>query len=105
MFQYELCSYPPALFDNKCTLRLANKASLADALWKLMPSNTPVPSGEVQYILDGGALLHRIPWKNGFTYDEICQQYVTYVDHHYGHPVVVFDGYQSGPSTKDTTQQ
>ena len=32
VFQHELCNYPPALFDNKFTLRVANKASLADAL-------------------------------------------------------------------------
>ena len=105
IFQYELCSYPPALFENKSTPRLANKASLGDTLWKLMPPDMPVPQGDVQYILDGGAFLHRIPWNRGSAYDEICQQYIRYVDSHYGRPTVVFDGYLSGPSTKDPTQQ
>jgi len=105
VFQYELCSYPPALFENKWTPRLANKALLGDALWKLMPQAVPAPSRDVQYVLDGGALLHRIPWKNGSTYEEICQQYTGYVTRHYGQPAVVFDGYSSGPSTKDTTQK
>ena len=68
VFQYELCSYPPALFENKDTLRLASKASLGEALWKLMPPDIPMSSGDIQYILDGGALLHRIPWNNGSTY-------------------------------------
>ena len=36
VFQYELCSYPSALFENRTTSRLANKAALADALWKMM---------------------------------------------------------------------
>ena len=57
---------PPALFQNKCTPRLANKATLGDALWKLMPYII-VPPGDCQYILDGGAFLHRAPWNNGST--------------------------------------
>lgn len=105
VFQYELCSYPPALFESKWTPRLANKASLADTLWKSMPGDMPVPTGEALYILDGGALLHRVPWQRGLTYDEICQQYVRYVGNHYGSPTIVFDGYSEGPSTKDATQQ
>ncbi len=87
------------------TPRLANKAQLADALWKLMPPGISVPPDDVQYVLDGGALLHRILWTRGSTYDEICEQYVKYVQRHYGKLVVVFDGYLSGPSTKDATQQ
>ena len=47
VFQYELCSYPPALFENKCTPREASKATLADALWKCMPGDIPMSSGEV----------------------------------------------------------
>ncbi len=104
MFQYELCSYPAAILENKYTSQLANKASLGDTLWKWMPSDIPVPSGDVQYLLDGGALLHRIPWNRGLTYDEICQQYSRYVECHYGKPAVVLDGYRNGPSRKDTTQ-
>lgn len=32
VFKYELCSFPPSLFEDKCTPRLPNKASLADVL-------------------------------------------------------------------------
>ena len=32
VFQYELCSYPSTLFENRTTPRLANKAALADTL-------------------------------------------------------------------------
>ena len=101
VFQYELCSYPPALFENTYSLKSPNKAALADALWKYMPKDMPVPSDNVQYILYGGAQLHRIPWQHGTTYNDICQQYCRYVSSHYGMPTVVFDGYQDGPSTKD----
>ena len=100
MFQYELCSYPPALFENKFTPREASKATLADALWKCMPGDTPISSGEVQYMLDRGALLHSVPWSRGDTYGGICQQYVRYISKHYGTPVVVFNGNLGGPSTK-----
>ena len=62
-------------------------------------------SREVQYILDGGTLLHRVPWSRGDTYGDICQQYVRYISKHYGTPFVVFDGYLGGPSTKDVVNQ
>ena len=105
VFQYELCSYPPALFANRDTPRPANKAILADTLWKLMPKYVPVPTDEAQYILDGGALLHRIPWTQGNTYDEICQQYCCYVASHDGTPMIVFDGYEDCPNTKDAAHR
>jgi len=54
-------------------------------------------------VLDGGALLHRIPWGRGETYDLICGRYVKYVTDKYGCATLVFDGYESGPSTKDMT--
>ena len=51
------------------------------------------------------ALLHRVPWSRGITYDAICSLYVQYVANKYGQATVVFDGYQNGPSTKDGTHQ
>ena len=62
MFKYELCSYPPSLFDSSLMLLNLQKPALADAIGAKLPSDEPVPKGEVQYVLDGGALLHRIPW-------------------------------------------
>ena len=35
------------------------------------------------------------------TYNEIIQKYINYVQSRYGKCVVIFDGYQDGPSTKD----
>ena len=75
-FQYELCSCNPALFQNKSTPCLPNKVQLADAVWNLMPADIFIPPGDVQYVLDGGALLLRIIWNRGSTYNEICEQYV-----------------------------
>ena len=55
-------------------------------------------------MLDGGALIQRIPWARGATYREICSVYTAYVLKKYGEAVVVFDGYD-GKSTKDMTHQ
>jgi len=61
------------------------------------------PPKDVYYVLEGGALLHRIPWHGGETYDVYCGRYVKYATDKYGSATVVFDGYESGPSTKDMT--
>ncbi len=96
LFKYELCSHPPALFDSSQLLREANKSSLANAIWDSLETGTcmPEPSGEVQFVLDGGALLHRIPWPHSpITYNALCSLYTQYVVTKYGNAIVVFDGY------------
>ncbi|KAK3728716.1 hypothetical protein QZH41_001096 [Actinostola sp. cb2023] len=102
VFRYELCSYPAALFDTPVTLRQPQKATLADALWTKLSSDAKSgPSGNVQYVLDGGALLHRVPWPRQVKYQEVCRIYCQYVLRKYGNQtVVVFDGYDNQPSTK-----
>ena len=66
LFQYELCTYPTVLFDSPFMLRQPQKPALADALWaKLTPEAKTQPKGNVQYVLDGGALLHRVSWPRG----------------------------------------
>ena len=104
VFRYELCSYPPALFDSSLLLREPQKPVLANAIWNLLAPDISEISGEVQHVLDGGALIHRIPWTRGATYQEICSVYTRYVSKKYGEAVVVFDGY-SGKSTKDTMHE
>ncbi|XP_068675446.1 uncharacterized protein [Montipora foliosa] len=106
LFQYELCTYPTALFDSPFMLRQPQKPALADALWaKLTPEAKTQPEGKVQHVLDGGALLHRVPWPRGSpTYKEVCDLYCTYVQKKYGRAIVVFDGYNE-MSAKAMTQQ
>ena len=104
MFKYELCSYPPALFDSTLLLRQAHKPVLAGAIWTLLTHDAPGITGQVHYVLDGGALVQRIPWARGSSYKGICTQYTEYVTKKYGQATVVFDGYD-GTSTKDTTHQ
>ena len=41
VFKYELCSYPPALFDTSLLLREPQKPMLANAIWNLLTQDTP----------------------------------------------------------------
>ncbi len=99
IFKYELCGHPPALFDASLLLRELQKPVLANATWDLVSPTTPAVLDDVQYVLDGGALIQRIPWTHGATYHDICTVYSDYVAKKYGSSIIVFDGY--GESTKD----
>ena len=105
LFRFELCSYPSALFDDTLMLRAPPKAVLPNAIWTCLPPDIAGPTGEVQHMLDGGTLLHRITWPHGFpTYQDICALYCDYLSRNFGPAIVVFDGYRI-PSTKYTTHQ
>ena len=80
------------------------KSQLAAVIWSDVPLEPP-PSQNFKYVLDGGVLLHRIPGQLGDTYGKILHDYGNYVTKHYGQAVVVFDGYETGPSTKDSMHQ
>jgi hypothetical protein len=103
LFKYELSSHPPALFDSSGLPRQASKPALADAIWNIVQHDQTGPTPDVRYVLDGGALVQRLSWPRGVTYDTIYQLYVNYVTSKYGQATVVFDGYHDGPSTKDVT--
>ena len=94
-----------ALFGDNLMPRAPQKAVLANAIWTCLPPDVAGPTGEVQHVLDGGALLHRITWSHGFpTYQEICALCCDYLSRNFGPVIVVFDGYRI-PSTKYTTHQ
>ena len=97
MCLYELCSYPPALFDSSLMLRQPQKTALANTIWGVLSLDSPEISGEVRFVLDGGS---RVPWTQGTTYGEICTVYTDYVTKKYGEAIVVFDWYERS-STKD----
>ena len=103
LFQYELCTYPADLFEPSSLPLQPNKAVLADYLWKSMKEEQWKPRGDVQYALDGGALLHRVPWLRGSTYDSVSHLYVRYVTQKYGAAAIVFDSYNDDPTTEDAT--
>ena len=57
----------------------------------------------MQYVLDGGSLLQRLPWKRGSKFSSIYDSYVSYVIKKYDKAVVVFDGYEHGRVPKNVT--
>ena len=46
--------------------------------------------------------LQRIPWKLDETFNSIAKGYVEYIQQKFTNPIVVFDGCNAGPGTKDT---
>ena len=79
-FKWELATYPSALFESPVLLREANKPTLADAMWDIVKDSQPgaIPASNVKFIVDGGALLQRLPWPQGKSFDEICKMYIEY---------------------------
>ena len=74
-------------------------------MWSRLTPDIAGPTGEVQHVLDGAALLHRIQWPRCFpTYQEICTLYCNNVSRYFGSAIVVFDGYRN-PSTNYMTHQ
>ena len=58
---YELSTFPTSLFDDFCMMREAKKKKLADHLWKKLDNHDFVENiAYCSFVLDGGALLHKI---------------------------------------------
>ena len=98
-FKFEMSPYPPSLFKDGL-MRKANKPALRKVL---LHDESAIEIDDYQqcsYVLDGGALLHRVRWLNGSTFKELAKCYVEYVRRHYVSATIVFDGYKSRTSTK-----
>ena len=100
-FQYELSAYPTSLFKDGY-MRKPVKPKLRQSL---VDETVNVREGEGEFVLDGGALLHKVRWQRRSTYKDVAQQYVTYVNQKFGQCHVVFDGYDDGPAIKDHEHQ
>ena len=101
-FKYDLEIFPHTLFESVGLMHEPQKSTLAESIWKISQCQKTALPTDVQYVLDGGALLHRIPWNKGSTFSEIFKTYSDYVLNKYGEAIVVFDGYEVA-STKDLT--
>ena len=98
-FAFELTNQPQALFKDGL-MRKPDKSSLRKVL---LPDEMKIPASRLhgKYVLDGGALLHRVHWAKGTKFGEIAQVYVkNYVRQTYGSAFVIFDGYSTELSTK-----
>ena len=66
IFQFELATPPLSLFEQSRFLRESNKATLADAIAVWANREISVDEEEEveeEFVLDGGSLLHKIPWR------------------------------------------
>jgi len=103
---YELCPYPAALFESREVMLSPDKSQLTTVLVDFVTDVSPDAVLEANqesghYVLDGGSLIHRLPWKEGTTFGNIASSYVQFTLRNYGQATVVFDGYPDAPSTKD----
>ena len=72
IFSYELCVFPAALFVSPILPRLPNKASLALYMWNLIDEgdrDIHFHANDVHFVLDGGALLHKLVWPKDYSYN------------------------------------
>uniref|UniRef100_K1QXD6 Uncharacterized protein n=1 Tax=Magallana gigas TaxID=29159 RepID=K1QXD6_MAGGI len=103
LFQYELSSFPKSMFEANGLLKQAAKAKLGEAIWSIGDCHAEeLPTTNLLNVIDGGFLLHRIPWSKGETFSQICSKYVDHVKRGFQNPIVVMDCY-IGTSTKDMT--
>eukprot|EP00745_Piridium_sociabile_P030472 TRINITY_DN50548_c0_g4_i3.p1 TRINITY_DN50548_c0_g4~~TRINITY_DN50548_c0_g4_i3.p1 ORF type:complete len:817 (-),score=203.09 TRINITY_DN50548_c0_g4_i3:38-2488(-) len=100
-FAFELSNVPTSLFDSNGLPRQANKAALAHHIWSATKQLGVQLPEDVVFVIDGGSLLHRLSWPRGTRYNQLVQMYISFISRNYNRGIVVFDGYSSGPSTKD----
>ena len=89
------------MFESPDLLHKPQKSALANTIWTMTRKKVITLGKDVSYVLDRGALIHRIPWLHGKTFGSKLKLYTDYVLIHYGKAIVVFDGYENA-STKDT---
>ena len=101
---YELSASPPSLFDSG-GMRKTEKSVLG-AVLKSSTGHFSEPPENAKFVIDGGHLLYVVVWPTDATYQDVCEAYVTYALRHYNNDsIVVFDGYEGPPSTKNAKRQ
>ena len=102
-FAYEMTNYPMSIFKDHM-MRKPDKASLRKVI---LPEKNEIKNKKLtgKYVLDGGALLHRVTWNKGMKFKEIAEEYRKYINNNYGLSYIVFDGYDDTQSIKSTEHQ
>ena len=101
-FSYELAPYPPSLFKDGI-MRDPRKSKLRDYLTKNV-AQSKLPDSAI-HVIDGGALLHWVQWAPNLTYGGVIKQYREFLLANFGPCIIIFDGFNNGPSTKDLKHQ
>ena len=64
---------------------------------------TDIPAKQgTSYVIDGGALLHRVHWVKDMKFHDIANQYVCYMRRNYVSVSIIFDGYDDEMSIKSS---
>ncbi|CAC5397421.1 unnamed protein product [Mytilus coruscus] len=96
IFQYKLCGVPSSIFETTGLPREPQKSTLAEYMWNLIELKLKAPT-ETYFVLDGGSLIHRLPWTKVATVDTIVPttKDVTHIRHTKGiiSPKVNFNNY------------
>lgn len=93
---YELAPFPASLFDG-VGFRKTQKSKLYSLFNPLENINL---SSNIFTVIDGGYMLHRVPWKNSDHFETICDKYYRFIEK-YKPCIVVFDNY---PDNKFSTK-
>ena len=80
-FAYELTPYPATLFKDGYMCKPVQSNLYTSLASGLMDAALPTAS---VFVVDGGCLLHRIPWTRGSTLEHILQQHVQYTLKNFG---------------------
>jgi len=98
---YELAPYP-LLFDESGGMRKTKKSSLYDIFESIQKDHITF---DTFYVIDGGYLLHCVPWQPNQTFLSVCNSYISFVKKYYGsNVVIIFDGYNESFKTQKTTR-
>ena len=101
--KYELAQYPTSLFNDAGFIRDAKKNELGNHIAEENIIHDVIPdisSQSWKKVVDGGMLLHKLPWQIGNTFSSIQHSYVKHVDDMGKGIHIIFDGYLSS-NTKD----
>jgi hypothetical protein len=96
-FVFELTPFPMSLF--KGLMRKPDKPVLYHDFTAGL-TDAHLPAG-ISYVVDGGYTLHRVGWRAPADMRDILPLFWRFLDRLGSVVHVVFDGYDSGPSTKD----
>ena len=61
-FEHQMSTKPMPLFDRHDLMNEADKPKLKHALSELLPETVHEIPSNSKYVLDGGSLLHKVPW-------------------------------------------
>ena len=101
-FKYELTAEPTSLFKGGL-MRKTVRSSLRNYILKRADGSKTSPS--VSCVIDGGALLHKVKWTIGSTFEDVMRSYQDYIQtrfRRYHNVYIVFDGYDDKLSIKAT---